>query len=1097
MEKQRLYHFIRSVCYAPKLSILLVPAILCQLPEAEAGRRERTGSAFASMQRADIVVKGVVTDAAGVPLPGVSVRVKGSTAGTSTDPNGNFTITAPERSVLVITYIGFRTREIPAASGAMTIVLEEENKSLNEVIVVGYGTQKKGNLTGAVDQVGSERLENRPLSNLTQGLQGVLPNVNIRMLDGKPGAAPAINIRGATSIGQGGNALVLIDGVEGDPSMLNPNDIASVSVLKDAASAAIYGARGAFGVVLITTKVPNKNTFSVTYDANIGMKRPSVLPNYVTDGYTWASMFNESFQNWEGTLPQAVNKTLPFSQAYLEELERRSKDPSLPKVEVGPDGKYVYYENTDWYDLLYKDQVPSMEHNISLSRSTDKANFMVSSRFYDQDGLFRYNSDDFRTYNLRARGGVELFPWLQLNNNFDVSNRNYHNPINVGEGGGIWRNIGDEGHVLAPMLNPDGTLTHSGAYTVGDFYYGKNGIDTRRGAVRNTTSLEAKFLNNKLRVNANYSFQSILRDEMTKRVQVPYSTAPGVVEYVGTQYNDLRNVNDRTNYNATNLFAEYENTLAARHYFKVMAGGNYEESTFRRNLTQRNGLIFEDASDINLALGQSILTSGGYERWKILGGFSRLNYVYNDKYLLEVNARYDGSSKFPDDERFGFFPSVSVGWRVSQESFWKIPFISDLKLRASYGSLGNGNIGSYAFQETFSISQSGRILNGILPQRTSRPSVLPDGLTWETATTRNAGIDLAVLSGKLQITGDAYVRETTDMYTIGVTLPAIFGATSPRGNYADLRTKGWELSVNWQDQFSLGAKPFKYHVGFNLADNQSTILKYNNPNKFLNDYYEGMKLGEIWGYVTEGFFTSAEDIAGHADQRLFLSTAKGQTFPGDIKFKDINGDGVINPGDNTVANSGDRIIIGNSAARFPYGINLGADFSNFFISAFFQGVGKQDWYPSTEANVFWGQYNRPYGDIPKWHLKEGVIWSEQNPNSFFPRYVSRLANRAGGVLRETQSKYVMNAAYLRMKNVQLGYNLPQSLLSKLKSVKRARVYVSGDNLLTWSPLYKYVDNVDVENATAPSDQLFTSSNSGDGYNYPMLKSIYFGLSITF
>ncbi|GEO03337.1 SusC/RagA family TonB-linked outer membrane protein [Adhaeribacter aerolatus] len=1046
-------------------------------------------------------VTGKVTGEMGEGLPGVTVLVKGTNTGTTTNPEGNFALQVPSGSnMLVVSFIGFTTQEVPINNRTViNIKLLPDAKSLEEVVVVGYGTQKKGNLTGAVDQIGSETFENRPLPNATQGLQGVLPNVNIRMVEGKPNASPNINIRGTTSIGQGGNALILIDGVEGDPSMLNPNDIASISVLKDAASAAIYGARGAFGVVLITTKTPAKDAFAVTYDATFGTKEPTVLPNYVTDGFLWATKFNESFYNWEGTYPQNVNKTLTFSQEYLKELERRSKDPSLPKTEVGPDGRYVYYENTDWYKHLYKDQLFTNQHNISLSRSTDKANFAISGRFLGQEGLFRYNSDDFKTYNLRARGAIELFPWLQVNNNFDYSNRDYHNPLNVGEGSGIWRNIADEGHVLAPMLNPDGTLTHSAAYTVGDFYYGKNGIDTRRSILRNTTGFESKVFQNQIRVIGNFTFQKIFQDEFTKRVQVPYSTAPGVVEYVGTQYNDIRNVNDRTNYNASNLYAEYENTFREKHYFKAMVGTNYEQSTFQRNLTQRNGLIFEDATDINLALGQSILTSGGYERWQIFGGFSRLNYIFGDRYLVEFNGRYDGSSKFPANERYAFFPSVSVGWRVSQEPFWPVPdnIVSDLKFRASYGSLGNGNINSYAFQETFNISQSGRILNGILPQKTSRPTVLPSGLTWETATTKNIGADLAMVSGKLQFSGDAYVRETTDMYTIGMTLPAIFGATSPKGNYADLRTTGWEFTLNWRDQFSVGSKPFNYRVGFNLADNKAKILKYNNPNKFLNDYYEGMQVGEMWGYVTEGFFTSADEIKSHANQSLFLSTSRGEYLPGDIKFKDVNGDGKISPGDNTVANPGDRVIIGNNAPRYTYGINLGADWSNFFVSAFFQGVGKQDWYPLAESNVFWGQYNRPYGDIPKWHLEEGIIWSPENPDSFFPRYVSRLANRSGGTLREQQTKYVMNAAYVRLKNIQIGYNLSPSLVARLKVVKGGRVFLSGENLWTWSPLYRILDNVDVENATAPSDQLFTSSNAGDGYNYPLLKSLNLGLSVTF
>ncbi|MCW3088524.1 MAG: SusC/RagA family protein, partial [Sediminibacterium sp.] len=391
-------------------------------------------------------------------------------------------------------------------------------------------------------------------------------------------------------------------------------------------------------------------------------------------------------------------------------------------------------------------------------------------------------------------------------------------------------------------------------------------------------------------------------------------------------------------------------------------------------------------------------------------------------------------------------------------------------------------------------SQSGLILNGIRPQQTSRPGVLPNGLTWETSTTTNFGLDLTMLSSRLRFTGDAYIRKTTDMFTVGVTLPAVFGATSPRGNYADLETKGWEMTLSWKDNFSLGSKPFNYDIRFTLADNSAVITKFNNPQRLLSDYYEGMKVGEMWGYITEGFFTSADDILKHANQKLFLSTSSGQTFPGDIKLLDKNGDGVVNPGLGTVDNPGDRSIIGNSAPRYLYGINLGADWKNFFVSAFFQGVGKQDWYPSTEAGIFWGQYNRPYNKIPTWQLTNR--WTPETPDALMPRYVSRLANRAGGILLSTQSRYVMNVAYLRLKNLQIGYNLPAKWISKIRAAN-ARVYVSAENILTWSPLYKVTKDIDVE-SIGPSDQLFSpGGNAGDGYNYPMMKSITFGLSITF
>ncbi|MBD0349945.1 MAG: TonB-dependent receptor [Flavisolibacter sp.] len=1047
-------------------------------------------------------IKGKVTDAAnGTGLPGVSIMVNtptGQRPGTLTNANGEFTITAPANATeLVFTYTGMEPRtEVIRGRTVINVQLSATAQELQQVVVVGYGTQRKANLTGAVDQVTSEVLENRSLTNLNQGLQGVLPNLNIRPLDGKPNQAPRFNIRGATSIGQGGNALVLIDGVEGDPSLINPNDIASISILKDAASAAIYGARGAFGVVLITTKNPQRGRTSITYTANHSIKKPTVLPDFVNDAYTFAKMFAESTVAWENQFPQAVNKTLKFSQAYLAELEKR-QGKGLPEVEVDPvTGEYVYYASTDWFHELYKDHNTSTEHNLTVSGSADKSSFMLTGRYFGQEGLFRYNSDDYRVLNFRAKGSIQVYPWLRFDNNTDYSNMKYHNPLNVGEGGGIWRNIADEGHPLAPMFNPDGTLTASAAYTVGDFWYGKNGFDMERGILRNRSGLTASFFNDKLRLKSDFTFQVTDNSERRKQVPVPYSSKPGVIAYLGTTTNDLREIRQRTNYLATNVYGEYENTFRQIHYVKALLGYNYEQSTFKGLTAQRNGLIFENANDISLALGQSINTTGGWEQWAIVGGFGRLNYSFKDRYLVEVNARYDGSSKFPANQRYGFFPSVSTGWRVSKEAFWKVSdrAISDLKIRASYGSLGNGSIASYVFQEQFTVSQLGIILNGVRPPYTSRPSVLPNGLTWETSTTKNIGLDLGLLSNRLQFVGDAYIRETKDMFTVGVTLPAVFGASSPRGNYADLETKGWEMSLSWRDKFNVRAKPFNYDVRVILADNTAVITKYNNPEKRLTDYYEGMRIGEIWGYETEGFFTSAEDIAKHANQKLFLSTSSGQTFPGDIKLKDRNGDNVVNFGTNTVNDPGDRFIIGNSSPRYTYGINLGADWNNVFFSAFFQGVGKQDWWPSTEAGVFWGQYNRPYNKLPRWHLDNH--WTPDKPDAYLPRYVSRLANRAGGILREAQTRYLQNVAYIRLKNVQLGYNLPKNWISHIRSTN-ARVYISAENIWTHSPLYKITKDIDPEN-TGPSDQVFSpNGNAGDAYNYPLLKGVTFGLSITF
>jgi TonB-linked SusC/RagA family outer membrane protein len=1048
------------------------------------------------------VISGVVTDENKIPVPGVSVLVKGTTVGTVTDNNGKYSLSGvpSDAKILSFSFIGMDMQDLPIGDkGTINVVMKNTNVGVEEVVVVGYGTQKKANLTGAVDQVTGEVFDNRPIANVSQGLKGVIPNLNIKLQDGKPNQAPSYNIRGATSIGQGGSALVLIDGVEGDPSLLNPNDIASVSILKDAASASIYGARGAFGVVLLTTKNPEKGKTSVTFSSNFAVKDPVRSPDFVTDGYTWVKMFSEAFVNGDGSFPQNINKTLKFSQAYLDEFKRRVDSGQPYKtVDIDPvTGEYVYFGSTDWYHELYKNNIKATDNNLTITGSGDKVSYWISGRYMSQDGLFRYNSDDYNMKNFRGKGSIKLAPWLTVDNNTEYSEMFYHNPLNVGEGSGIWRNIADEGHPNGTMFNPDGSLTMVAVYNVGDFWYGINGIDNKKKVFKNTTGFTAQFLNNKLRIKGDFTFRNTNNNTEQKRVQVPYSNKPGVIAYVGTTTNDLAFDNRETQYLATNLYSEYENTFNKIHYLKFMLGYNYEQSTYNRLAVQRNGLIYEGATDLNLALGQSITTGGGYEKWDILGGFSRINYSYKDKYLVEFNGRYDGSSKFPANQRYAFFPSFSGGWRLSKESFWHVSptLFSDVKLRASYGSLGNGNINSYVYQEQFSISQSSIILNGVKPQQTSRPSVLPDGITWETSTTSDFGLDFSMLNNRLNFVGDMYVRNTTNMFTIGLTLPATFGATPPKGNYADMRTNGWEMSISWRDKFNLASNPFHYDVKFTLADSKAEITRYNNPDKLLSDYYVGQVIGEMWGYETEGFFKDQADIDAHAKQSPQMRASPTNIwYPGDIKLKDLNHDGFINIGTNRVSDPGDRKIIGNTAAHYTYGINLGADWNNFFFSTYFNGVMKQDWYPSVEAEFFWGQYNRPYNNIPKWHL--GNMWTPEHTDAYFPRTMSRAASsNTARELGVVQTKYKQNVAFIRMANIQFGYNLPKRLISKI-SATDAKVFFSGENLWAYSPLYKLVKGIDVEN-TVPSDQLFTTSNAGDGYNYPMLKSISFGLSVTF
>lgn len=1044
-------------------------------------------------QNDSFIITGTIVDEGGVPIIGANVVEKGTSNGIVTDFDGNFSIRVTKDTRLIITYIGYIDQEILVKDQReLKIVLKEDLQTLEELVVVGYGTQKKVNLTGAVEQITSEVFENRSVPNVTQALQGSIPNLNIQLTDGKPTRTASFNVRGTTSIGQGGDALVLIDGVEGDPSMLNPNDIASVSVLKDAASAAIYGARGTFGVVLIETKEPDKDKTSITYSGNYSLQRPAAIPDFVTDGYEYASHFYEAYHAWNNYSadPKNINKTQDFSLNWLDSFKKRKEQGITKEWEIDQNGKYVYYGNEDYYDALYKKNTFAQDHNLSISGNNGKLNYYLSGRFYGYDGLFRYNTDDYKMMNLRAKGSVQVFDWLKIENNMEFSNMDYHNPINVGEGGSIWRNIADEGHPSSPIFNPDGSLTFSAAYTVGDFIYGKNGLDSNNRILRNTVGFVASFLNNRLHVRGDFTFRNADENQTQRRVPVPYSINEGETRLLSTQYNDIQEYKTKTNYLATNIYADYEDTFNEYHYFKGMIGYNYEQSTYDGLKVLRNGLLLEDSENINMALGDAITTSGEYNKWRVLGGFFRLNYAFKDRYLVEFNGRYDGSSKFPTDQQWAFFPSISGGWRLSEENFWKVNpnIFSDVKIRASYGSLGNGNVSPYSFQELLKINTSNRVLNGLKNKYTEAPGVMPDGLTWETATTTDVGLDFGSLRGRLRFSGDYYIRKTKDMYTVGQTLPDVFGASSPKGNYADMTTKGWELSLTWRDHFQLANKPFNYEIRGTLSDYISTIDKYNNSDGKLSDYYKGQRVGEIWGYVTEGLFQSQQEIDNHADQTLIQSSSQHVTYPGDVKIKDLNNDGVIDYGNNTLTDHGDKKVIGNTLPRFAYSINVSADWNQFFLSLFFQGIGKQDWYPSSEC-IFWGQYNRPYNNLPEWHVNN--YWTEENKDAYLPRY----AGYNHSIKSNIQTRYLQNVAYIRLKNLQFGYTLPKQLISKVK-MQNARVYISAENIWSWSPLYKHTRDLDVTNIYG-SDPDLTNGESGDGQSYPQMKSVSLGVSVTF
>lgn len=694
--------------------------------------------------------------------------------------------------------------------------------------------------------------------------------------------------------------------------------------------------------------------------------------------------------------------------------------------------------------------------------------------------------------------------------NIDYTHDKYTQPLGYVEQneGLVWKAINMEGHPSEPIFNPDGTLTHSGARSVGGLVTGNNWIKRTTKTLKNTTTLNITMLDNKLRFTGDFSFRTKDFIEDKKTTAVPYSDYEGVIKYLGVPETDDKMLEkvQQTTYISTNIYAEYENTFAGKHYLKALAGYNYEQQDYKAISSERNGLLMPDVENINFAMGDNMSIKSDGNRWRYAGAFFRLNYSYDNRYLFEVNGRYDGSSKFPNNSQWGFFPSASAAWRFSEEKFWKVnpAIISHGKLRVSYGALGNSNVRPYSYLEKFALktysttgsSSEGRYLDGKAQLRyTLNPDQIPDNIGWETSRTIDGGIDLGFWNNKITLSADYYVRKTANMYTVGPTLPDTFGASSPKGNYADMSTYGYEISLGYNDSFRLAGKPFSFGIKATLADYHSVIDKYNNPKRDLDDYYVGQRIGEIWGFVCNGLFQSQDEIDAAFDGKgyknnLMQTSVNYITYPGDMRFEDLNNTGTIDNGANTVDSPGDRKIIGNSEPRYIYTLSFSADWNNFFLSAMFDGVGKQDWYPSGESS-FWGQYNRPYNQVPVWHLNN--YWTKDRPDAYLPRYSGYYNPLYKGT---ANTRYLQDVSYFRLKNLQFGYNLPKKWIAKA-GFSKVSVYFSGENLWSWSPLYRHTKDYDVTVITKGSDNDLTSGNKGDGFNYPTMRNLSLGISITY
>ena len=1064
----------------------------------------------------DGTVIGQVFDEQGNLLPGVSIVVKGTSIGTSTDYEGNYSIKVSEGAIIVFMYIGFDTQEI--AVGARSVIdvrMQQTYQTLDDVIVVGYGAVKRRDLVGAVDQVDSKLFENRSSPSVSRSLQGAIPNLNISMRDGKPSRDATINIRGTESIGAGGSALILIDGVEGDMGTVNPQDIASISVLKDASSAAIYGARGAFGVILVTTKSAEEGEIKVNYSGSVSVNTRTIKPQVVTDGYQWTQGYIDSwngYYNGSRELNTTINNIVPYTDQWFQELARRSTDYSLERVRVNSNNKYEYFGNTDWHSAFYKDYNISHEHNLSVSGGGKNSNFYISGRYYDQDGIYKVGNERYRQYNLRAKGGITVRPWLRLSNNTDFTMVDYHQPMLYYDTQIPQRMIEHSGQPVTLITNPDGTWTYAAVLNgYAGFSEGTTYQQDDKLTFKNKIDLEIDIIKDVLKVSGDLSF--LYSRNTRERVTNMYTgyTGPTSTTTVNlSQGSTLEKIRYDRNYVTSNVYSEYSPRLGDKHSLKLLAGWNLERQKYNTETIKRTGIMDPEKPSWSLMDGTTNDPSqGGYE-WSYVGLFFRANYNFKGKYLAEISGRYDGSSKFPSNSIWGFFPSGSLGWRLSEEGFMDGThgWLDNLKIRFSLGSMGNGNVSPYKYTPYLAMKTSSVVIGDGLNTYTYAPDAIPLSLTWETSTTGDIGIDLDLLKNRLSVVFDYYQRYTTDMYTVGVSLPAVYGSDAPKGNNASLKTKGWEISVGWRDEFKVGGKLFGYHVKAMLWDARSWVTKYINPtgkiggyydsnSNYIYNYYEGMEIGEIWGYRVEGLFRDQDEIDSHAVQS-FLQSSDKVSRPGEVKFADLNEDGKIDRGAETLEDHGDLSIIGNAASRFNFGVNLGVNWNGIGISTFWQGVGKKNWYPRYDSGYFWGQYNRPFGYMLTAHTGDNVYREELDnwDTAYWPRYAAYQTHEDSDnrVLGQANDRYMQNAAYIRLKNLTVDYTFPAHICRKLH-IKGLKVYFSGENLWTWSPIFKYTDNYDPEVINAGDSDFRISV--GDGYSYPMLKTFTLGVNLTF
>ena len=917
---------------------------------------------------------GRVLDETKAGVPGATVIVKGSTRGVITGNDGTFSIDVKPTDVIEISYLGYETQSIPV--GTKTNIVTELVRKVSEleaVTVVAYGKQRKESIIGAINTIDAGELEVASGS-LSSNLAGKLAGIVVMQRTGEPGSSAEFWIRGQSTFGAKTTPLVLVDGIEASLAQVNPNDIESVSVLKDASACSIYGAKASAGVVLITTKSGKAGTLKVNYNGRYGVSWNTTSTDFITSGYDYVKLTNEFCYPSKGYV--GWNYTDEEMQMLYDRRNDKTEHPDRPWVITDSNGKYRYLGN--WYDYMFKRSRPETEHNISLTGGNDKINYYVSGRYLYREGLFNHGAEDiYNGYSFRTKIAAEVTPWMHYSNNISMEVTDY-------KYGGYWEQDGSEelnsngilfnvANNISPTfvpVNPDGTTF---VYSNG-IQFANSPIASGRGGVfadgRNKNSRKNNYYiitnrvtfdltrNKDLKLNADYTYRR--RDNLGAYRSYPTAntwnaTQTAVVDFTNGSIYDFYQ-EDRYYYNGhvVNAYLDYGHSWG-KHNFSAVAGGNFEDFRSSKLSVRQKGSLSEKLSFINMAQGEIERCVESNTAYRTLGYFARANYDYAGKYLFEVSARYDGSSRFAANDRWGFFPSASAGWRISEEKFWEPMrnWWDNAKVRFSYGSLGNQQVSNYYYIETISTGQLGYTFNGTEKANyASASNPISDGLTWETVVTYNLGFDLGFLKNRLNVTADLYIRDTKDMLTTSLTLPDVFGAPSPKENCADLRTKGYEITVSWRDRHMVAGKPFSYGISASLGDYKSKITKYKNDDMLLTDHYVGETLGELWGYRTDGLFKTDEEAARYQAQindkavnnRVYTSSdaSAAHLMAGDVRFRDLDGNNIINNGDGTVKNPGDMRVIGNSLPRYTYSIRGDLNWNGFDFAVFFQGVGKID-----------------------------------------------------------------------------------------------------------------------------------------------------------